>query len=114
MAKAESYLGDMQNAQQLMVTLQSTLASDLPQIEAAIQRSDFELLQTKWHQLKGFAPVFCVDALVESIFQTEQFCKKTDSSEVQIEALKASADLLIQLKLLQLEVTSQLNKTLQD
>ena len=113
MAKAIAYLGDMQSAQQLLATLQKTLASDLPLIEGAIQAENFELLQTKWHQLKGFAPVFCVDALIEKIVETESACKKIDSNELQNLALSASADLLTQLKMLQLEVTSQLAKTLQ-
>jgi HPt (histidine-containing phosphotransfer) domain-containing protein len=113
MAKAIAYLGDMQSAQQLLATLHTTLASDLPLIEGAIQVKNFELLQTKWHQLKGFAPVFCADALIEKIVETESACKKIDSNELQNLALSASADLLTQLKMLQLEVTSQLAKTLQ-
>lgn len=107
MAKAVGYLGDIQSAQQLLATLQTTLASDIPNIETAIQATDFELLQTKWHQLKGFAPVFCADALVEEISQTEQLCKlPTDSTQSQ--ALKACTHLLTQLKLLQSEVNAQL------
>jgi HPt (histidine-containing phosphotransfer) domain-containing protein len=113
MAKAVAYLGDMQSAQQLLATLQKTLSSDLPLIEGAIQVKNFELLQTKWHQLKGFAPVFCADTLIEKIFETENACKKIESNELQNLALSASADLLTQLKMLQLEVTSQLTKTLQ-
>jgi HPt (histidine-containing phosphotransfer) domain-containing protein len=108
MAKAIGYLGDGQSAQHLLATLEGTLASDIPQIEAAILAHDFELLQTKWHQLKGFAPVFCADALVEEISQTERLCKTTSTDSSQNNALQASTDLLTQLKQLQSEVLAQL------
>lgn len=107
MVKAIGYLGDGQSAQHLLATLEGTLASDIPQIEAAILAHDFELLQTKWHQLKGFAPVFCADALVEEISETERVCK-TPNDSTQGQALMASTHLLTQLKLLQSEVNAQL------
>lgn len=120
MTKAVGYLGDIESAQHLLVTLESTLASDVPKIEAAIHAPDFELLQTKWHQLKGFAPVFCSDALVEEIFRTEKLCQHTlpgptqsvapneALNEAQNQALKASKELLKQLKQLHAEVLAQL------
>jgi len=113
MTKAVDYLGDIQSAHQLLTTLESTLSSDFSQIETAIQANDFELLKTKWHQFKGFAPVFCADALVEEIFKTESLCKKTASNSDRQEALQASVNLLSQLKLLQLEVLAQLAKPFQ-
>ena len=103
----------LQHAQQLLATLQTTLASDIPNIEVAIHSNDFEMLQTKWHQLKGFAPVFCVDVLVEEISQTEHLCKSpTDSSQGQ--TLMACIHLLNQLKLLQSEVASQLANPIEE
>ena len=113
MTKAVDYLGDIQSAHQLLTTLESTLSSDFSQIETAIHANDFELLKTKWHQFKGFAPVFCADALVEQIFKTESLCKKTASNSDCQEALQASVNLLSQLKLLQLEVLAQLAKPFQ-
>jgi HPt (histidine-containing phosphotransfer) domain-containing protein len=111
MTKAVDYLGDIQSAHQLLTTLERTLSSDFSQIETAIHAND--LLKTKWHQFKGFAPVFCADALVEEIFKTESLCKKTASNSDRQEALQASVNLLSQLKLLQLEVLAQLAKPFQ-
>ena len=113
MTKAAGYLGDLQSAQQLLMTLQSTLASDMPQVETAIQANDFVLLQNKLHQLKGFAPVFCTDALVAEILSTETLCKTTASNTDRQAALQASENLLTKLKLLQVEVMAQLAKPLQ-
>lgn len=108
MAKAAAYLGDIQSAQHLLATLEGTLACDIAHIEAAIDAHDVELLQTKWHQLKGFTPVFCTDVLVEEISQTERLCKTTSTDSSQNNALQASTDLLTQLKQLQSEVLAQL------
>jgi HPt (histidine-containing phosphotransfer) domain-containing protein len=108
MAKAVAYLGDAANAQQLLVTLQSTLETEIPKIQDAISAQNFEILQKILHQLKGFAPVFCHDALVAEINRTEGLCKHIDNPDLQAAALQASAALLSNLKLLKLEVQKQL------
>lgn len=108
MAKAIQYLGDAAGAQQLLATLNNTLETEVPQISAAIEHQNFETLQKIWHQLKGFAPVFCHDALVIEIKRTEGLCKHIESPDLQAAALQASAALLANLKLLQSEVQRQL------
>lgn len=108
MAKAIEYLGDAAGAQQLLATLHNTLETEVPQISAAIEHRNFETLQKIWHQLKGFAPVFCHDTLVIEINRTEGLCKHIESPDLQAAALQASAALLANLKLLQLEVQKQL------
>jgi len=111
MAKAVAYLGDAANAQQLLVTLQSTLETEIPKIQDAIASQNFEALQKILHQLKGFAPVFCQDDLVTQISHTEALCKHTDLDELKTSALDASSQLLVHLKSLRLEVKAQLQPT---
>jgi HPt (histidine-containing phosphotransfer) domain-containing protein len=108
MAKAVEYLGDATSAQQLLGTLQSTLATEVPHIASAIALQDFASLQKIWHQLKGFAPVFCHDHLIGEITQTESLCKHIGSLELQDAALRASAHLLANLNHLLSEVAVQL------
>ena len=108
MPKAVAYLGDAANAQQLLVTLQSTLETEIPKIQDAIACQNFETLQKILHQLKGFAPVFCQDDLVTQIAHTEAFCKHTDRDDLKTTALDASSQLLAHLKSLLLEVKAQL------
>jgi HPt (histidine-containing phosphotransfer) domain-containing protein len=108
MAKAIAYLGDATSAKQLLGTLQSTLASELPHIAAAIASQDFASLQKNWHQLKGFSPVFCQDHLISEIIHTESLCKHLDSLELQEAALHASTNLLTNLNHLLSEVNAQL------
>jgi hypothetical protein len=104
MAKAIQYLGDAGSAQQLLATLQSTLENDMPQLTSALQTEKI------WHQLKGFAPVFCHDDLVAEITQTESLCKRVETSETKTAALSASAQLLQHLSVLLAEVKWQLQQ----
>lgn len=110
MAKAIQYLGDDASAQQLLATLQSTLEYDMLQLTSALQTENFEVLQKIWHQLKGFAPVFCHDDLVAAITQTESLCKRVETSETKTAALSASAQLLQHLSVLLAEVKWQIQR----
>ena len=106
--KAIGYLGDAKSAHQLLATLNSTLLTDDPLIASAIQNRNFEVLQKIWHQLKGFAPVFCQDALVAEITRTEGLCKQISSDQGQAAALSASEILQASLQALQIEVAAQI------
>lgn len=108
MSKAIAYLGDAQSAHQLLSTLNSTLLRDEPQISSAIESSQFEVLQKIWHQLKGFAPVFCQESLIDEIAQTEFLCKQIQTPEERLAALHASAKLQTSLRALQSEVAVQM------
>jgi HPt (histidine-containing phosphotransfer) domain-containing protein len=98
MSKAIAYLGDVQSAHQLLSTLNSTLLRDEPEISSAIASSQFDVLQKIWHQLKGFAPVFCQESLIEQI----------QAPEERLAALHASATLQTSLRALQAEVAAQM------
>ena len=108
MEKAIGYLGDASSAYQLLGTLNTTLLTDEPIIANAIQNRNFEVLQKIWHQLKGFAPVFCQDELVAEITHTEGLFKQMTSPQEQAAALAASALLQANLQALQLEVAAQI------
>ena len=108
MDKALSYVGDAQSAHQLLATLHSTLLSDDPVIANAIQTRNFEVLQKVWHQLKGFAPVFCQDSLVSDIKVTEKLCLHIQSDQDQAAALSSSELLHANLKVLQAEASAQI------
>lgn len=108
MSKAIAYLGDAQSAHQLLSTLNSTLLRDEPEITSAIASSQFDVLQKIWHQLKGFAPVFCQESLIEEIAQTELLCKQIQAPEERLAALHASATLQTSLRALQAEVAAQM------
>ena len=108
MEKAIGYLGDASSAQQLLSTLNTTLLTDDPVIANAIQNRNFEVLQKIWHQLKGFAPVFCQDELVAEITRNEGLCKQIGSHQEQANALSACELLQVNLQALQLEAAAQI------
>ena len=108
MEKAIGYLGDSNSAHQLLGSLNNTLLTDDQVIANAIQSRNFEVLQKIWHQLKGFAPVFCQDALVAEITHTEGLCKQISTVQEQAAALSASEFLQASLKVLQLEAAAEI------
>jgi HPt (histidine-containing phosphotransfer) domain-containing protein len=108
MEKAVGYLGDANSAHQLLRTLNNTLLTEDPVIAHAIQTSNFKVLQKIWHQLKGFAPVFCQDALVSEITRTEQLCRQLTSAPEQAAALLASEVLQVNLQALQFEAAAEI------
>ena len=108
MEKAIGYLGDASSAHQLLGTLNTTLLTDDPIIANAIQNRNFEVLQKIWHQLKGFAPVFCQDELVAEITCTESLCKHIASHQEQDAALSACELLQASLQALQREAAAQI------
>ena len=109
MAKAIQYVGDAASAAQLLATLQSTLAVDTQEIAQAIEARNFEALKKIFHQMKGFAPVFCHDTLLSQLTATEALCKTIENSELQTVALNASSNLLLSLKGLLAEVNAHLS-----
>ena len=104
--RALSYVGDMSGVQALLGTLESSLRSDLPQIQARLDASDLPGTNQLLHQLKGFAPVFCIDALVAEVVRVENLSKGTDLPAVRT----AYAQLAPQLNTLLTEVQAQLAK----
>lgn len=104
--RALSYVGDMNGVQALLGTLESSLRSDLPLIQARLDASDLPGTNQLLHQLKGFAPVFCVDALVAEVVRVENLSKGTDLPAVR----EAYAHLAPQLNTLLTEVQAQLAK----
>ena len=109
MDKAVQYVGDAASAAQLLATLQSTLAAETQEIAQAIEARNFEALKKIFHQIKGFAPVFCHDALLSQITSTEALCKTIENAQMQSLALHASSELLVSLNSLLAEVTAHLS-----
>lgn len=103
--RAMDYVGDASGVQHLLATLAQSLAEDLPQLQALLAQADLAGANRILHQFKGFAPVFCVPALVERVVQVEALSKQPE----QLAAVReAYATLGPQLQALLQEVQSQL------
>lgn len=102
--RAMEYVGDMAGVQALLGTLEQSLAADLPDIRSLLASGDLPGANRLLHQIKGFAPVFCTDALVADVVRVESLSKGSDLAQVR----EAYALLGPQLDQLLLEVQAQL------
>ncbi len=103
--RAMDYIGDADGVRTLLNTLHQTLGQDLPHIQASLDQGDMPGVNRLLHQLKGFAPVFCVDSLVELVVKVEHLSKHGDLADVRA----AYSPLAPQLAQLRTEVAMQLN-----
>jgi hypothetical protein len=103
--RAMEFIGDANGVLSLLKTLHQTLGDDLPRIQALIDQEDMQGANRLLHQLKGFAPVFCVDSLVESVVHIEGLSKLGEASQVKT----AYRQLAPQLAQLRTEVAAHLS-----
>lgn len=80
--RALEYVGDRQGVLTLLGTLQQTLQDDLPRVQARLDAGDLPGANRVLHQIKGFAPVFCVEALVAEVVRVEVLSKGADLQAV--------------------------------
>jgi HPt (histidine-containing phosphotransfer) domain-containing protein len=80
--QAMAFIGDMAGVLGLLGTLQSSLEHDLPEIEARLAAGNLGGANELLHQLKGFAPVFCVQDLVAEVIAVEGLSKQTEIGPV--------------------------------
>jgi HPt (histidine-containing phosphotransfer) domain-containing protein len=76
------FIGDETGFLSLLKTLHKTLTTDISLIQDLLDNDDVGGANRLLHQVKGFAPVFCVDALVEHVVQVEALSKHGDAPEV--------------------------------
>lgn len=105
--RAMEYVGDMQGVLSLLGTLQQSLQDDLPQIQARLDDRDLQGANRLLHQLKGFAPVFCVDTLVAEVVHVEGLSKGTDIESVRSAYAQLAPKLQQLLTEVQARVTAQ-------
>jgi len=82
-SRAMEYIADEAGVMTLMQTLRQSLHDDLPRIEQCLAAGDVPGANEWLHQLKGFTPVFCTQALVEEVVSVEALSKHGKAAEVQ-------------------------------
>lgn len=102
--RAAEFIGDAAGVNRLLSTLKDTLDADLPKLRQRLAEGDTQGVNDLLHQFKGFAPVFCVDSLVELVVHVEALSKQAPIETLQT----AMTPLLEQLTVLQSEVQRQL------
>ena len=96
-SRAMDYFGDETGVMTLMHTLRQSLMDDLPRIEQCLAAGDVAGAHGVLHQLKGFTPVFCTDALVTQVVHVETLSKQAGVAEVRA-AYATLAPMLAQLQ----------------
>jgi HPt (histidine-containing phosphotransfer) domain-containing protein len=102
--RAAEFIGDTAGVNRLLATLKTTLDSDLPTLRQCLADGNIQGVNDLLHQFKGFAPVFCVDSLVDLVVKVEALSKQASHEALE----QAMVPLLDQLTVLQAEVNRQL------
>lgn len=96
-SRAMEYIADEVGVMTLMHTLRQSLHDDLPRIEQCLAAGDVSGANQWLHQLKGFTPVFCTDALIAEVVRVEALSKQAEATEVR-QAFAVLAPKLAQLQ----------------
>ena len=74
-------MGSETALRKILATVMTSLAADLPAIEAALQTGDVTTANRMLHAIKGYMPIFGSDALIEQVVAVEKL-SKTESAAV--------------------------------
>ncbi len=97
-------IGDLPALQDLLGMLQISLSRDIPKIEEFLAQDNVYLVKRMLHELKGFIPIFCTEALYNEVAALELLSRLAGSPELTI----AYAELSPKLKQLRLEVSEHI------
>lgn len=68
-------MGSDASLRKILVNVETSLARNIPEIWAALEAGDVAAANRLLHAIKGYAPIFCTDALVAQVVQVEQLSK---------------------------------------
>ena len=95
--RALNQIGDVSALHEMLDMLQDSLDRDVPQIAVLLNEGDLTSANRLLHSLKGFIPIFCVDALCDQVAQVELISKTGSAGDV-AQAYTALTPLLQQLQ----------------
>ena len=102
--RALEQIGDVAALHEMLDMLQSSLDRDLPHINALLAHGDAKGANRVLHALKGFIPIFCVEALCEHVTAVELISKTGTAQEI----AAAFATLEPKLRQLQTEIDTHM------
>ena len=95
-------MGSDESLQKLLKTVEVSLTSSITEIRQALEADDAKAVNRLLHGIKGYAPIFCSDALIEKVQHVEGI-SKTATVAVMIPLF---TELAPQLEALLLEIQS--------
>jgi HPt (histidine-containing phosphotransfer) domain-containing protein len=99
-ARGIGMMGSEASLRSILKTVETSLVSSLPEIGQALAVDDVKIVNRLLHSIKGYAPIFCTEALAAQVAQVEG-ASKTETAAV-LRPLVAA--LLPQLELLVTEI----------
>ena len=81
--RAMGYMGDVQGVKDMLSVLCVTLKAELPKMHERIHANDLPSLQKSLHSLKGFIPIFCIQALADQLVALERMAHAEESKDFQ-------------------------------
>jgi HPt (histidine-containing phosphotransfer) domain-containing protein len=79
--RAVGMMGSDVALKKILQTVQASLSSSLPVIWQLLDSGDVAGVQAQLHTIKGYAPIFCSDDLIEQVVQAERL-SKTETVQV--------------------------------
>ena len=80
-ARGVDLIGSEEALAEILDTVITSLIDAVPDIRSALQAHDLALVNSILHGIKGYAPIFCTDALAEQVAQVE-LISKSGSTDV--------------------------------
>ena len=102
--RALEQVGEIAALHEMLDMLQTSLDRDLPMISALLAQGDTKGANRLLHALKGFIPIFCVDALCEQVALVELISKTASATDI----ATAFASLEPKLRQLQAEIDAHM------
>jgi HPt (histidine-containing phosphotransfer) domain-containing protein len=97
-------MGSALALRRILQTVEVNLTGSIPEIDNALQDGNVAIANRLLHGIKGYAPIFCSDALVRQVIEVEGQSKTETAARMK----PLFADLALKLERLLLEIRSYL------
>ena len=77
-----SMLGSDELLRQILTTVLDSLPNNVPEIWRALESGDVVAANHVLHSIKGYVPLFCVEAFVTEVTQLERLSKNANAATV--------------------------------
>lgn len=82
-AKGLEALGSDESLRMILETVVENLSASLPDIQTALERGDAATANSLLHSIKGYAPLFACDPLIEQVIHVEGVSKTATAEVIQ-------------------------------
>lgn len=81
-ARGVGMMGSEASFRKILATVATSMAADLPKIDAALQGGDVATANRLLHAIKGYMPIIGSDTLIAQVVAVEQLSKSATAAQV--------------------------------